>query len=214
MIFAFPYVHMEYDERQRFSVGSRHCLLFLCFATDSAGFFFFKWILPWWILLCQGGLVCPLKQKAARVFVGLVLCPHNSLSGCGAGPVRHKALPFPQSILHVWFWGSCFSLCVLSCYFQNSLFRTLTNNCSSGWSCDGNVHKDAPWQRIARCFCCVIIAKPFRNIAWVLALSATFSFEALYSALRCAPTNRREWEGDISGQVTSLISVFAVWVLL
>lgn len=106
------------------------------------------------------------------------------------------------------------SLCVFSCYFQNSLFRTLTNNCSSGWSCDGNVHKDAPWQRIARCFCCVIIAKPFRNIAWVLALSATFSFEALYSALRCAPTNRREWEGDISGQVTSLISVFAVWVLL
>lgn len=31
---------MEYDERQRFSVGSRHCLLFLCFVTDSAGFFF------------------------------------------------------------------------------------------------------------------------------------------------------------------------------
>lgn len=30
----------------------------------------------------------------------------------------------------------------------------------------------------AGCFCCVVIAKPFCNIAWVLALSATFSFEA------------------------------------
>lgn len=133
---------MEYDELQRFSVGSCHCLLFLCFATDGAGFV--KWILP---LQCQGWPVFNLRQEAARVLVGFILCPHTSLFGYGIGPVRHRALPFPQSILPVWFWGSCFSLCDFFCYFQNSLFCTLINNCSSGQSCDGNVHKDALWQR-------------------------------------------------------------------